>query len=62
MTDWSIRAGVFLENVMDTMQQADELGGIETREEYARAMVYVAFEALRRADKALALVNEEGKK
>ena len=40
-TKWSIRAGVFLENVMDTLQQAEEMDGLEGME-YIKAMHYIA--------------------
>ena len=39
-TKWSIRAGVFLENVMDTLQQAEEMDGLEGME-YIKAMHYI---------------------
>lgn len=39
--DWSLRAGVFLENVMDTLQQAEEMDGLEGAE-YVRAMFYLS--------------------
>lgn len=45
--DWSLRAGVILENVMDTIQQADELEGLEDSE-YVRVMFYLSEQCSKR--------------
>jgi hypothetical protein len=54
--DNSIRMGVFLENVMDTINQADELGGLEGMD-YINAMLYISKVVNDRAEKALNLIS-----
>ena len=58
-TDWSIRAGVFLENVMDTLQQAEEMDGLEGME-YVRALNFIGDVCKGRAMNCLKRLNEEG--
>ena len=59
-TKWSIRAGVFLENVMDTIQQAEEMDGLEGME-YVRALNYIGDVCKARAMNCLKRLNEEDK-
>ena len=56
--EWSLKAGVFLELMMDTLQQADEMGGLEDSE-YVRAMFYLSNQCSERAMKCLKRMVEE---
>ena len=56
--NWSVRGGLFLENVMDAIQYADELGGLEGVE-YVRAMNYLSDECRRRANRCLHRMMQE---
>ena len=58
-TEWSIRAGVFLENVMDTIQQAEEMDGLEGME-YVRALNFIGDVCKGRAMNCLKRLHEEG--
>lgn len=44
----SAAASSILKNVLDAMQEADELGGIQDHEDYANLMQAIADEALKR--------------
>ena len=56
--DWSLRAGVFLENVMDVLQQAEEMDGLEGHE-YVRAMFYISNQCSERARNCINRLIEE---
>lgn len=49
----SNQASNILKNVLDAMQEADELGGLENHEDYANLMQAIATEALKRKRAAL---------
>lgn len=56
--DWSVRGGLFLENVMDALQYADELGGLDSVE-YVRVMNYLSDECRRRANRCVSRMLQE---
>jgi len=56
--NWSVRGGLFLENVMDAIQYADELGGLEGVE-YVRAMNYLSDVCRQRANRCLNRMLQE---
>ena len=53
MSEFSYRALRIMEDTLNAVQQADELGGIETLEEYARMMIVLSEELEVRAQVAL---------
>lgn len=53
MKDFSFRAVRVMEDTLSAAQQADELGGVETLEEYARMMLSLSDEFNRRAKVAI---------
>ena len=59
-TEWSIRAGVLLENVMDTLQQFEEIEGLSDSE-YIKAMFYLSNRCSENAMKCLGKMIKEGK-
>lgn len=54
-------ASSILKNVLDAMQEADELGGIENDADYANLMQAIADEALKRKAAALEIASIEAK-
>lgn len=58
MSEFSYRALRIMEDTLNAVQQADELGGIETLEEYARMMIVLSEELEVRAQVALGRMIE----
>ena len=58
MSEFSFRAVRIMEDTLNAVQQADELGGIETLEEYARMMIVLSEELEVRAQVALGRMME----
>jgi hypothetical protein len=53
---FSFRAIRIIEDTLNALSQADEIGGIEDLEEYARAMSFLSDEMKRRAQSAVDLM------
>lgn len=58
MSEFSYRAMRIMEDTLNAVQQADEIGGIETLEEYARMMIVLSEELEVRAQVALGRMIE----
>ena len=58
MNGFSYRAVRIMEDTLNAVQQADEIGGIETLEEYARMMIVLSEEFEVRAQVALGRMME----
>lgn len=53
MSAFSFRATRIIEDTLNAVGQADEIGGVETLEEYARMMMYIVDELRSRAGVAV---------
>ena len=58
MSGFSYRASRIIEDTLNAVQQADEIGGVESLEEYARMMLVLSEELEARAQVALGRMME----
>lgn len=58
MSGFSYRASRIIEDTLNAVQQADEIGGVESLEEYARMMIVLSEELETRAQVALGRMME----